>query len=92
MNIIVRYTEESLFGDVDPEAENIDVSASMDQYNEMVKSAIAVEYPSSEIGVGPGERARVIVDDNADTFDALHIAGIEAGVWADWEWVVKNQA
>lgn len=91
MDIRVRYTEDSLFGNVDPAAEAIDVDASLDKYNEMVQAAVAAEYPGSKISVGPGERARVIVDDDDDSYDALHIADIEARIWADWEWIVKTQ-
>lgn len=89
MDIKITYTLDSLFGDVDPETEKINVDASIDQYNSMVEAAVLQEYPGSQVSVKCTSRARVTIDGDPDSYDALHIQDVEAGIWSDWEWIVK---
>jgi len=62
MKITVEFSEDSLFGNLDPEAEGYDVPTSVQQFAESLVNHIYHDYPDAEIEVNASINDRVVVD------------------------------
>jgi hypothetical protein len=89
-SIVIEYSDAGLFGDTDPETENINVMASHDEFERQVTEAMQAEYPGVEVVFEFGLEDSHAVDGQSDTYAAGVVGDIMNEVWNKWEWVVEN--
>lgn len=90
-----------LFGDVDPESENIDVHASVRNFAKLCETAIVegfakhgetvtVEWDSQNVGGSTPYGLKTRVNGEFDHDDVEFVDKITGEVWAEWNWIVYN--
>ena len=89
-HIEVGYSTDSLFGNDPDTVAGVDVPASIDQYNEMLITAIRAEWPTADIEVECGDNDYTRINGRADTIEVADLGEIISRVWESWDcWVVS---
>ncbi len=91
-DIVVRFSEDGLFGyDTDANA-RIDIPASKAAYIQAIKALLATEYPGAEIDVAEGpDNTPLRIDGDSDHTEILWIEAILYNVWESWTWVKHKE-
>ena len=90
MEIRVEFSQDSLFGDVDPAMEGIDANASAAQFAQALEDELQSNYPTADITVEESINDRVSVD---GMFDHTEVPWIEEAIgqlWQDDSWYVTG--
>ena len=90
MEIRVEFSQDSLFGDVDPATEGIDANASAAQFAQALQDELQSNYPTADITVEESINDRVSVD---GMFDHTEVPWIEEAIgqlWQDDSWYVTG--
>lgn len=88
--IVIQYSDDGLFGDGDPVAEDINVQASHTRFEEMVEAAVKSVFTDADIEFEYGINDSHSVDSRQDSDDAAAVGDIMHEVWNGWAWVVQN--
>lgn len=86
MNIDIRVTEDSIFGDHVPD--NLDLQATIKEYIGLTKIKIVSLYPNAEVSVELSDNYSIRVDGQADHVEIGWIDLAMDEVWADQDWEV----
>lgn len=90
-----------LFGDVDPDGENIDTSASVRKFAKLCETAITegfakhgetvtVEWDSQNVTGSTPYGLKTKVNGEFDHDDVNFVDEIIGDVWSEWDWIVYN--
>ena len=89
MGVEIRYDDEGMWGDFDPDAGGVDVNASYAAYEHLVTDAVRRVYPNARIEYYYGAALDPVTVDGDHLCDtAANIAEIHSQVWQDWKWIV----
>jgi len=86
-HIKVEYSDDSLFGHVDPDDEGIDASTSRAQFEEALVNLFYDEFPWCEVEFSRGINDRHVVDGHEDTEIAATVGQMIEKVWSSWDWL-----
>ena len=85
--IRIRYSDDSIFGHADPDAEGIDAAASRELFEENLVNAFYDEYPDAEVEIIHGTHDDHDADGHTDTIDAEYVGNLINKVWESYEWL-----
>lgn len=95
-SIEIEFESDSLFGNTDPEKENIDVGASIDKLADMVLKKLTADFPEAKIEIEtiPQTVARTKINGSWAEWDEFQderetIDQIIADIWETWDWIVQ---
>ena len=89
--IRVEFSQDGLFGSVDPDEQHIDTATSAQQFQANLARALAAEYPNSHISVAYTNSDQSEIDGHTDHDEGPWIDQIIHDVWVTWDWIVHTQ-
>ena len=89
MDITIKFSDDGLYGHVDPESENINEILSAVQYAEMTRAALKAAYPAATVEMIHGISDSHAVDGQEEHNECGWIGEIIHDVWRSWKWIVK---
>ena len=88
MQVRVEFSEDSLFGDVDPATEGIHVEASIAQFIKALEATLREDY--TNVTVVLCSHDRVMVDGMPDHDEVPWINQTMEQVWSSWDWLISK--